>query len=135
MPRNVLRPRTVPILLYALASVSCATVVSNKTFPLLEIAEKPNQFNGRVVETYGVVCEGKETFSYSLQPGSSCKDLAGIGLEIDSNELRPKIGSTVVLVGKFVDNSQHSKELLNYRDNGYLGNFTIFVHRFKSQNP
>lgn len=127
-----MRAKTISILLCALTSVCCATVATNKSSPLLEITQKSNQFDGRVVETSGVVCEGGETFSYSLQPGSVCKDLVGVDLEMDPHQPKPQIGSTVVLIGKFVDNSLHKKGLLNYRDNGYLGNFTIFVQTFKN---
>jgi hypothetical protein len=97
----------------------------------LELASQSERFQGESVVVYGVICDGIETASISLQPGTTCRDIAGINLQLGPTQPKPRLGSRAVVVGRFMDTSLASPGLLNYRDNQYLGNFVIAVQELK----
>ena len=114
-------------ILLAVATLSCASLA---TEPMLvaDLAGAAREHDGTNVQVRGVICDiGPNA---SLQPGPTCKDVAGISLDFDQAISWPEHGPSVVVSGLFRDNStgdSSGPQLLNYPKNRYLGNYSISV--------
>jgi hypothetical protein len=120
----------IPALL-ALSALSCASLAL-ESISVADLAGAAGRYDNTNVHVRGVICDVEP--HASLQPGSTCKDMAGISLELIPGTSLPEPGTAVVVSGLFRDHSNGDgspPNLLNYPKNRYLGNYSISVRELR----